>query len=247
MSMLEPSLPDPDQLRVAAVGPATFASPLIATAACSSWTTLTAYSVPPTPATWSPSSSRAACPRRSRKQGRGGLARVRPRRRHRVAIVTCGGLCPGLNDVIRSLTLTLRTRLRRSPSARLPLRLRRAGRSRGVSTTRADRGRRLGCPYPRRDHPRLVAGTARRPRPWSTPSCATACRCCSASAATGRCGAPTPSPPRCSAGGYLSPWSASPRRSTTTWTGSNAASVSPPPSRRRRGPSARRTPKRAAR
>ena len=34
-------------------------------------------------------------------------SRLRPRR-VTAAIVTCGGLCPGLNDVIRSLTLTLR-------------------------------------------------------------------------------------------------------------------------------------------
>ena len=61
-------------------------------------------------------------------------SRAGPRRRlffppgaTRVGIVTCGGLCPGLNDVIRGLVMELVQALRRHRDHRLPARLRRDG------------------------------------------------------------------------------------------------------------------------
>ena len=41
----------------------------------------------------------------------------------RVGVVTCGGLCPGLNNVIRGLVMELTRALRRAAHLRLPQRL----------------------------------------------------------------------------------------------------------------------------
>ena len=101
----ESNLPDPDDLTVTTVGPCTWPSPLLQRdlgfvdddhgVLCSSDTRnlaryLEAGRLPP--------AFEEAGPRRL-------LAFDPPQ--VTAAVVTCGGLCPGLNDVIRSLTLTL--------------------------------------------------------------------------------------------------------------------------------------------
>ncbi len=109
----------------------------------------------------------------------------------RVGIVTCGGLCPGINNVIRSIVLELTHKYRvqsvlgfrygyrgLDPAAGTP----------PVLLTPAEvvhvhrrGGSFLGT--------RAASAT---PRPWSTPSSATASTSSSPSAATARCAAPTP-------------------------------------------------------
>jgi len=57
------------------------------------------------------------------------------RRRARAGIVTCGGLCPGLNNVIRGLVLELWFGYGVKRNHRLPLRLRGGLISRGKTPT----------------------------------------------------------------------------------------------------------------
>ena len=98
-------LPDADDLVVAIVGPAPWPSPLLQRDAqfvddghgvlCSSDTRkLAAYLEDGR----SPPAFEEAGPRRNLAYKPGDIT---------AAMVTCGGLCPGLNDVLRSLTLTL--------------------------------------------------------------------------------------------------------------------------------------------
>lgn len=104
--MTEPGLPDPDRLEVAMVAPATWPTPLVQRGLqfvdddhgllCSADTRnlvpfLESGRIPP--------AFEEAGPRRVLAFEPSELS---------AAIVTCGGLCPGLNDVIRSVTLTLR-------------------------------------------------------------------------------------------------------------------------------------------
>ena len=197
MSELAPGsgLPDPEGLTVATVGPATCPSPLSDRdlqfvdddhgVLCSSDTRnlipyLEAGRIPP--------AFEEAGPRR--------LLAFDPAE-VTAAMVTCGGLCPGLNDVIRSVTLTLRYGygVRRILGYRYGY----AGLAHPEEfpPARARHGRRHRCARLRRDDPRPRRGARRIPLRWSTRSCATACRSCSASAATGRCaGRPRSRPKR---------------------------------------------------
>ena len=69
-----------------------------------------------------PAASRwRTCPG-SRRAGRGGKIFFDPSKT-RVGIVTCGGLCPGLNNVIRGLVMELHPALRRAADHGLPQRL----------------------------------------------------------------------------------------------------------------------------
>ena len=107
--------------------------------------------------------------------------------RTRVGIVTCGGLCPGLNDVIRGLVLELARQygVERSTASATAIRdLRRRIRAGSPHSQ-------LGQPHPRagRNDPRHLArragsGSDRRParRRWAS-------TCCSSSAATAACAA----------------------------------------------------------
>ena len=83
-------------------------------------------------------------------------------------IVTCGGLCPGLNDVIRAIVLSLHHHYGVNKDLRLPLRLRRP---RAPDRARAAR---LTPESVHRIHesggidPRIVARAPGRRRRWST-------------------------------------------------------------------------------
>ena len=101
-----PGLPDSDGLTVATVGPTTWPSPLLQRGSqfvdddhgvlCSSDTR---NLIPYIEAGRMPPAFEEAGPRRLLAFDPSDVT---------AAMVTCGGLCPGLNDVIRSLTLTLR-------------------------------------------------------------------------------------------------------------------------------------------
>ncbi len=105
-NLVRDDLPDPDALAVATVGQTTWPSPLLRRDAqfvdddhgvlCSSDTR---NLIPYVEAGRSLPAFEEAGPRRLLAFDPSAVT---------AAIVTCGGLCPGLNDVIRSLTLTLR-------------------------------------------------------------------------------------------------------------------------------------------
>ena len=59
----------------------------------------------------------------------------------KAAIVTCGGLCPGLNDVVRSIFLEMHFSLRSSRHTRNPIWIRRTRSGKRIRT----------CPHRRRD------------------------------------------------------------------------------------------------
>ena len=112
-------------------------------------------------------------------------------------IVTCGGLCPGLNDVIRSIVLSLYHHYGVQTGLRFPLRLRgpRAARI-GHKPMRTDpRLRSTGSTRSagRSSAPRAAPRT--RPR-WSRPSATSRSASSSPSAATARCAARRRSPRR---------------------------------------------------
>jgi 6-phosphofructokinase 1 len=56
----------------------------------------------------------------------------------RCGIVTCGGLCPGLNDVIRSIVFCLHEKYGVPGSLRLPFRLRGSSRGKRIDADRID-------------------------------------------------------------------------------------------------------------
>ena len=101
-----PDLPAPDDLTVASVGPTMWPSPLLQRLA---------QFVDDGPAVLCSSDTRNLAPYLENGRPPPAFEEAGPRRRLAfepddvtAAMVTCGGLCPGLNDVLRSLTLTLR-------------------------------------------------------------------------------------------------------------------------------------------
>ena len=103
-------------------------------------------------------------------------------------IVTCGGLCPGLNDVIRAVVLSLHSPLRRAADLRFPLRLRGAGAS-ATATARWSSPPAVGGHASTSRAARSSARRAgRRTRPrWSTPWSSWRSTSSSPSAATAPC------------------------------------------------------------
>ncbi len=160
----------------------------------------------------------------------------------RAAIATCGGISPGLNDVIRSLVLELTGRYGVVQGLRRPPRLPRHGGARRARA--ADAGERRAHPPARRHGARHLPGHAAGAGDRRHAGRATASTSSSRSAATARCAARSRSPRRSSGDGCRSRWSACPRRSTTTSPGCAARSASRPRStsrpRRCAAPTSRR-------
>ena len=90
----------------------------------------------------------------------------------RAAIVTCGGLCPGINNVIRELVRTLLPRLRGAHGVRHPLRLRGVHRALRPRAGDARPGDRRRDPRKGRQRPGARRGGSSRPKRSSTASSA---------------------------------------------------------------------------
>ena len=143
----------------------------------------------------------AARARRARSRSCPGFEAGGPRRKiffdpskTRVGIVTCGGLCPGLNNVIRGLVMELT----RHYGVRRIIGFRNGYQGfiarYGYPVMDLDAGRRARHQRGRRHDPRQLARAARTRRRSSTASSSSGSTSCSSSAATARCTARRRSP-----------------------------------------------------
>ncbi|MCU1620404.1 MAG: 6-phosphofructokinase, partial [Modestobacter sp.] len=115
--------------------------------------------------------------------------------RTRVGIVTCGGLCPGLNNVVRGLVMELHGHYGVTSVTGFRNGYRGLTRAGGADTLPLTPQAVGGLT----DQGGTVLGTSGGTRTrwrWSTPCSSTRSTSCSSSAATGRCAAPNGSPTR---------------------------------------------------